>query len=250
MIAEITPSIQPDSTAKRLIKWALRFYFMLAVVILLPLLSARLVMTPLFLQFEYHRADFPEDVYGFTLEDRLNYAPYALEYLLNDADISYLGDLTFPDSSRQLFNPNELHHMEDVKIVTRWAFWILTIGGIGSLAIIGVLWRNIELRKSIRAGIFSGAIFTISLIFAIVIAVVVAWDTFFTLFHTLLFESGTWQFLYSDTLIRLFPEKFWFDASLTIGIMTTVFSLILLAITWQYGNIGTWIKVIFRRKTS
>jgi integral membrane protein (TIGR01906 family) len=247
MIPEETTPIQTVSTRLRLIKSALRLYFMLAVVILLPLLSARLVMTPLFLQFEYHRADFPEDFYGFTLEDRLYYAPFALDYLLTDVDIDYLGDLTFPNSSRTLFNANELRHMVDVKIVTQWAFLILAVGGVISTGLIVGLWRNRELRNSIRAGIFSGGILTISLIVAIVIAAVVAWDTFFTLFHTLLFESGTWQFLYSDTLIRLFPEKFWFDASLTIGILTTFFALILLAITGRYGNIGLWIKGIFRR---
>ncbi|MDZ4669568.1 MAG: TIGR01906 family membrane protein [Phototrophicales bacterium] len=247
MITETATPLPTVSTTMRLIKLALRLYFMLAVVILLPLLSARLVMTPLFLQFEYHRADFPEDFYGFTLEDRLYYAPFALDYLLTDADIDYLGDLTFPNSSRTLFNASELHHMVDVKIVTQWAFLILAVGGIGSLALIAGLWRNSDLRDSIRLGIFSGAILTISLIIAIVIAAVVAWDTFFTLFHTLLFESGTWQFLYSDTLIRLFPEKFWFDASLTIGILTTLFALILLTITGRYGNIRLWLKLIFRR---
>jgi len=237
----------PQSTLSRFLKFILQLYLIVAVVILLPLLSARLVMTPLFLQFEYHRPDFPADSYGFTREDRLYYAPYALDYLLTDADISYLGDLTFPNSTRQLFNASELHHMEDVKVVTQWAFTILTVGGIISLGLIVVLWRNRDYRQTIRAGIASGAILTITLIIAIVISVVVAWNQFFDLFHMLLFENGTWQFLYSDTLIRLFPEKFWFDAALTIGILTTLFSLMLLAITWQYGNIVTWIKGFFHR---
>jgi len=238
---------QSSSKTPRFLKPILRIYLVLAVIILLPLLSARLVMTPLFLQFEYYRPDFPEDSYGFTREDRLYYAPYALDYLLTDADISYLGNLTFPNSTRQLFNASELHHMEDVKFVTRWAFTILTFGGIGTLILIGALWRNRDYRQTIRKGIFSGAILTITLIIAIVISAIVAWNQFFDLFHMLLFENGTWQFLYSDTLIRLFPEKFWFDAALTIGILTTLFSLCLLAITWQYGNIVTWIKGFYHR---
>lgn len=237
-------SIHSPSKISSSIKFLLRTYLMIVVVILLPLLSARFVMTPLFLQFEYHRPDFPEDSYGFTTQDRLYYAPYALDYLLTDADISYLGDLTFPNSTRPLFNASELHHMEDVKIVTQWAFTILAVGGVGSLVLIGVLWRKHGYRQPIRSGIASGAILTITLIIAIVISAVVAWNQFFDLFHMLLFENGTWQFLYSDSLIRLFPEKFWFDAALTIGIFTTFFALILLAITWRYGNIVAWIKGI------
>ena len=239
--------INDNPNQRKPMVWFLRVYFMLMVIILLPLLSARLVMTSLFLQFEYHRPDFPTDVYGFTREDRLYYAPYALDYLLNDADISYLGDLTFPNSTRLLFNARELHHMEDVKIVTRGAFWILTIGMIITL-IIGILsWRKSDTRNAMRSGIFAGGIGIITLIVTIVIMVVIAWDTFFTLFHALLFESGTWQFLYSDTLIRLFPEKFWFDAALTIGVLTTLFAIMLLAITGRYGNMGIWIKGFFRR---
>jgi uncharacterized membrane protein len=28
-------------------------------------------------------------------------------------------------------------------------------------------------------------------------------------FHQLFFDPNTWTFLFSDTLIRLFPERFW-----------------------------------------
>ncbi|MCL4254381.1 MAG: DUF1461 domain-containing protein, partial [Anaerolineae bacterium] len=127
--------------------------------------------------------------------------------------------------------------------------WILTIGMITTI-IIGLLaWRKNDTRTAMRNGIFTGGIGIITLIITIVIMAIIAWDTFFTLFHTLLFESGTWQFLYSDTLIRLFPEKFWFDAALTIGILTSLFAIVLLAITGRYGNMGIWIKGFFRRNS-
>ena len=47
------------------------------------------------------------------------------------------------------------------------------------------------------------------------------------------FEDGTWQFYYTDTLIRLYPEQFWFDASLTVGIMTTLTALIVGVWSWR-----------------
>lgn len=240
------PNFAYESLLERLVKW----YFTIIVIVSLPLISARLVMTPLFLQFEYHRPDFPEDSYGFTRQDRLYYAPYALNYLFNDADIRYLGDLTFPNSTRPLFNARELRHMEDVKIITRWAFRILTIGTILTLAIGVLLWRKTTTRLAMLTGISRGATAIIIIIIIIVLMAIIAWDVFFTLFHQLLFEDGTWQFLYSDTLIRLFPEKFWFDAAFTVGIITTLFAMILLAITGRYGNMGVWMTKIFRRDTS
>ncbi len=88
------------------------------VAILVPLaligLGLRVLLTPLFLQIEYNMPYFPPDEYGFTKEDRLKWAPYALDYLVNSADISYLGDLKFDDGT-PLYNERELSHMEDVK---------------------------------------------------------------------------------------------------------------------------------------
>jgi integral membrane protein (TIGR01906 family) len=37
---------------------------------------------------------------------------------------------------------------------------------------------------------------------------------FFEGFHAIFFEGDSWLFLFSDTLIRLFPIRFWQDAFL------------------------------------
>jgi len=228
--------VNPKSISRPIL-FMLRTYLTISVPILLVLLSARLVMTPLFLTIEYGRPGFPEDEYGFTREDRLDLAPYALNYLINNADIAYLGDLTFPDGT-PLYNERELQHMEDVQIVTRAAFSFLLIAGLGAIAASFFLWRNPATRYALRNGLFNGAILTLSLILAITVAAVGAWDFFFTTFHSLFFESGTWRFLYSDTLIRLFPEQFWFDASLTIGGLTVVGALVILWATWRWGKMA------------
>jgi len=43
--------------------------------------------------------------------------------------------------------------------------------------------------------------------------------SFFVGFHALFFEGDSWLFLYSDTLIRLFPLRFWQDAFLAAAII-------------------------------
>jgi len=45
---------------------------------------------------------------------------------------------------------------------------------------------------------------------------------FFVAFHEVFFDPGTWVFRYSDTLIRLFPERFWRDAFLAIAALSLV----------------------------
>ncbi len=77
------------------------------ITILLPLaltfLGLRLLLTHAFLEVEYRTPGFPADDYGFTLQDRLHWSKISVDYLLNNADISFLGNLTFPDGS-PLFN--------------------------------------------------------------------------------------------------------------------------------------------------
>ncbi len=199
--------------------------------LLLVMISIRIIMTPLFLQIEYNRPDFPVDFYGFTTQQRLQYAPFAIEYLMNGEGIDFLSNLDFPDGSA-MYNVRELRHMQDVKIVTQYAYSAaVAIGFIGLFAAY-FLWRGS--KQLLRNALFQGSIFTLSIVAAIVLIAILNWDTFFTGFHQLFFTSGTWRFEYSDTLIRLFPEQFWFDAALVIGGLTVLGALLILTITWRW----------------
>lgn len=44
-------------------------------------------------------------------------------------------------------------------------------------------------------------------------------NVFFVAFHSLFFEGNSWLFLFSDTLIRLFPVRFWQDAFLLAAVI-------------------------------
>jgi integral membrane protein (TIGR01906 family) len=217
-------------------KRILPIYLTLAVPILLALAGVRLVMSPAFLYFEYTRPDFPEDIYGFTQADRLQYAPYALNYLLNGEDIDYLSSLRFPTGG-SLYNANELRHMRDVKVITQYAYLFGTAILLGTLLAIVTLGCRKDSQPDLRRGIMNGSVLTLGIIVTIVAMAVISWDTFFTAFHTLFFESGTWRFAYSDTLIRLFPEQFWFDAALTIGVIMTLGAGTLWLALWRWGQL-------------
>ena len=201
----------------------------IALPILFIMLNVRLAMSPAFLNFEYDRPDFPVDFYGFTQQDRLHYAPYAIDYLLNGEDITFLGDLKFEDGT-SLFNARELRHMRDVKTLTQIAYIGAVVMGALAAGAGYLLWR----RGRLYAALFRGALVTLALIVAVVLGAILSWDVFFTGFHTLFFESDTWYFAYSDTLIRLFPEQFWFDAALLIGGLAVIEALIVIVFTVRW----------------
>jgi integral membrane protein (TIGR01906 family) len=83
-----------------------------------------------------------------------------------------------------------------------------------------LLIRQPSTRPALLRGIKNGGILTIALILILAVVVFINWDFFFDTFHEIFFDEGTWQFSRSDTLIRLYPEQFWFDVSLIIGIIT------------------------------
>jgi integral membrane protein (TIGR01906 family) len=199
-----------------------------AIPLLLLLTSVRLLLTPAFVRMEYRLPGFPEDRYGFTLEDRLRWAPIALDYLLNNEGIEFLGDLQFPDGS-PVYNAEELRHMRDVKELTALAlsvwhgllvaalvFGALTVWSAGAMP----LW--VALRR--------GSIWTLIGMGLLAAGIALAFSFVFVGFHELFFDPGTWTFRYSDTLIRLFPERFWRDAFTFIALGTLAMAALLLSL--------------------
>lgn len=194
----------------------------------LVLTALRLLLTPLFLQIEYRLPGFPADPYGFTREDRLRWAPLALAYLLNDEAISFLADLRF-DDGQPVFNPRELSHMVDVKVLTQ-RILPLWYGVLGGLAALGV-WAGRQGGGWFRRGAGRGGWLTVGLAAAVLLAVALSFWEFFTLFHQLFFEGDSWMFYYSDTLIRLFPMRFWSDAFVFAGLFSLGGAVALIA--WE-----------------
>ena len=197
--------------------------------VVIVLMVVRLVINPWYLVFEYHTPGFPDDPYGFSLQDRLSYGKIAVDYLVNSADISYLGDLRFPTGTQapeascqfmkdctHLYNERELEHMLDVKNVVRGAMNVLKVGFVLLVGLAIWAWLG-KWRAEYLKGLERGSVILLALIGLIILSVLIMFNYIFVLFHQIFFTTGTWSFLYSDTLIRQFPERFWQDTFLMVG---------------------------------
>ncbi len=205
------------------------YFISLLVMPVLILTTVWAMLHPAFLILEYNTPGFPADSYGFTKAERLYWARYAVDYLRNDADISYLADLRFPDGQQvppqscvqmddctRLYNERELQHMVDVKHVVRQALTVWQVSLL-MLPVLGVwAWRG-GWWDDFRRAVARGGLWTTGFSGFIIVFVLVGFGVIFVAFHEIFFASGTWMFYYSDTLIRLFPERFWRDAFLLVA---------------------------------
>jgi integral membrane protein (TIGR01906 family) len=184
----------------------------------LVLTSVRLMLTPLYINFEYNVPGFPQDSFGFTKQDRLHWADITRLYLLNPSGISFLSDLRFQDG-KAVYNERELHHMVDVKNVLGKALTIWLVS-LGALLVLGIWARFGHWWELFKHGVGRGGWLTVILVATVLIFVIFGFGVFFVFFHDLFFQSGTWMFEWSDTLIRLFPERFWRDIFILVGALS------------------------------
>jgi len=193
----------------------------------LILTAVRILLTPVWVQIEYRMPRFPEDPYGFTLEERLKWSLVSLEYLLNDEGIDFLQSQRFDDDV-PIYNERELQHMEDVKGVVQGVL-VVWWSSLAFLLVTGLLSKWGGWGSIFKTGLLRGGWATIGIVGVVLVFVVLAFGVFFVYFHQVFFDAGTWTFSFADTLIRLFPMRFWQDAFLWIGGLTILASLWLIS---------------------
>jgi integral membrane protein (TIGR01906 family) len=206
------------------------FYRILAWVVAIVTLAAlvltgvRILLVHAFLPFEYSMPGFPPDPYGFTKADRLYWSGIALDYLLNSEGIDFLGNLRFENGSA-VYNERELSHMVDVKIALQNALKVW-LASLALLAALGVwAWRG-KWAGEFRRGLRLGGWLSVFFVGSVILVVLLSFGVFFVGFHEVFFQPGTWMFYWSDTLIRLFPERFWRDIFIYIGVITAGLGLL------------------------
>jgi integral membrane protein (TIGR01906 family) len=183
-------------------------------ILVIPLFFIRLLLIPVFPAIEYRMPGFPEDSYGFTYEERVKWATYGMEYLLNDAGPEYLGDLRFDDGS-PVFNEREVQHMLDVKIVVGHSMLVFRLSLVLLVALGIFAWRR-GWVDSYSQGISRGGWILLIILLTLGLVAVTSFWQFFAAFHAIFFEGDSWLFAYSDTLIRLYPIRFWQDVIIYI----------------------------------
>jgi uncharacterized membrane protein len=134
-----------------------------------------------------------------------------------------------------LLNERERSHMHDVARLVR----ILAVAVIVSAVVAVVSARRMRgEQRRVGAVMLRTAAVIGSAAVALALTFAVAFEPAFLAFHALFFPPGTYLFEPGSNLITLFPEGFWFDASLAAG-ATILLSAALCALAgyrlWRSG---------------
>ena len=219
-------------------------------IVLLPLVltltNVRLLLTHLYPQIEYSIIGVPDDPYGLTTTDRIKWANLSMDYLTGSQGIDFVRAFRFPPGvnappesciyyldgdCNRFYNDRELQHMLDVKVVLQKVLNVWALAGIASLLAAAALFYFHEI-SALRGALLGGAGVTLVILVAIVTYLSLDFNDFFVQFHGVFFAAGTWTFLFTDSFIRLFPEKFWEDAFTIIGGGAVLEALAIAAWAW------------------
>ena len=128
-----------------------------------------------------------------------------------------------PDGSRA-FQDDELRHMQDVRA---WLWRLLVLELVVAAALLGMILRA---RPAAARALRWGGTATLAVGVVALIGMVLDFDEVLLGFHRLLFKGDTWHFSDTDTLIRVYPERFWNWTGIAIGVLVLAQALLALAL--------------------
>jgi len=125
-----------------------------------------------------------------------------------------------------LFNSREVLHMHDVKTLVRlvYALQAIAVGAVAAYIVGVVLWAREESLATLARQALKAAAATVLLLFAFAaLAATDGFEPLFIWFHQRAFGNDYWQLdPLRDHLVQMFPEGFWLDATLLIGVLTVL----------------------------
>ena len=136
-----------------------------------------------------------------------------------------------------LFGAREVAHMRDVKRLI-WGVYI--VGAVTGVYLVGAtlagfLWKGARFAPQLSRWVLWGGGLTVGLIAAIGLTTLVAFDQLFLVFHQLSFANDFWKLDPArDYLVIMFPDGFWFNATLFVALASIGMALALSAVSVGY----------------
>ncbi len=172
-------------------------------------------------------AALPAERYGLSSDERARLAIAGLRSIEpggSGLDVLRLTEL--PDGS-PAFDAREIRHMADVRRLYVPLMHVHTASWSALLVALLVSLRVRRLRAGLARFLRMGALATLGVAVLLVPFILFGFDSFFTRFHEVLFPAGGWRFSETDTLRRVYPDRFWSGVATATAALVVAQTLIL-----------------------
>ena len=138
---------------------------------------------------------------------------------------------------QDLFSQREVVHMRDVK---RLIWGVYGVGAAAAVYILGFAIVSFYLHRRLFVPSLSrytllGSGLTLTLVGAVGLVALVGFAALFNFFHQVSFSNDFWRLNpRTDHLVMMFPQEFWFDATMFVALATVAEAIVLGAIGGGY----------------
>ena len=179
---------------------------------------------------------------GITTED-LRQVALELRAYFNSGDEPLEVRTRIFGSERKLFKEKEVVHMHDVKRLL-WGVYIAfatSAACLAALTAVGLARRRRAFLPTMARWALWGGGLTVGLLVAFGLVATVGFDALFLLFHRVSFANDFWQLdPRTDYLVLLFPQGFWFDATMWAALRALAGGVLLAAAGGGYLAWRRW----------
>ena len=138
---------------------------------------------------------------------------------------------------QELFNQREVLHMADVKRLIWLVYGVAaaTGGYLLLMTLAGLAWKPQKHAPILAKLYLSGGVLTLGLLVLIGLLSLGGFDRLFLKFHQISFSNDLWQLNQNtDYLLMMFPQPFWFYATVWVATFTVAGALVAMIISGAY----------------
>ena len=144
---------------------------------------------------------------------------------------------------RELFNDREVRHMADVKRLVWGVYAAAAVSGAYLLLVTatGLALRQRQEDAGFARLYLAGGILTLGLLLLVGLLSLTGFESLFLAFHRISFSNDLWQLdQNTDFLLMMFPQAFWFDATMRVAGSAVVGALVAIVLPGGYLLYRRW----------
>lgn len=173
------------------------------------------------------------DYTGIEHDDLLSAGAQIRDYFNNDEQDLIIRTFVRGVLTESLYNEREIIHMRDVKGLVQGVYLVQTLAAlyIAAFIAVGFAMQRGRFLPILARCVSGGGMLTLALVGIVSVGALVGFDRLFLLFHLISFSNDFWQLdPRRDYLIAMFPQGFFFDATMLIAACVTVSAALCAAI--------------------